>query len=37
MSDENFIKALDCIGVFAKWFILQVFLSFLMPYLRILG
>ena len=33
MSDENFIKALDCIGVFAKWFILQVFLYFLMPYL----
>ena len=33
MSDDAFIKTLDCIGIFAKWFILQVALYYLMPYL----
>lgn len=33
MSDDILIKTLDCIGSFAKWFILQVSLYFLMPYL----
>ena len=33
MSDDSFIKSLDCIGALAKWFILQMFLYFLMPYL----
>ena len=33
MSDDNFIKSIDCTLGIAKWFILQVFLYFLMPYL----
>lgn len=33
MSDDTFIKTLDCIGSLAKWFILQMSLFFLMPYL----
>ena len=33
MSDDTFIKSLDCIGVLAKWFIWQILLYFLMPYL----
>ena len=33
MSDDTFIKILDCIGVFAKRFVWQVLLYFLMPYL----
>ena len=33
MSDDSFIKSLDCIGALAKWFILQMLLYFLMPYL----
>ena len=33
MSDDTFIKTLDCIGALAKWFILQMLLYFLMPYL----
>ena len=33
MSDDNFIKSIDCALGIAKWFILQVILYFLMPYL----
>lgn len=33
MAEDTFIKALDCIGILAKWFILQVFLYYFMPYL----
>ncbi len=33
MSDDTFIKSLDCMGVLAKWFVWQVLLYFLMPYL----
>ena len=33
MSDDTIIKTLDCIGIFVKWFILQLFLYYLMPYL----
>lgn len=33
MSDDTFIKLLDCMGVLAKWFVWQVLLYFLMPYL----
>ena len=33
MTDDNFIKYIDCTLGIAKWFILQVFLYFLMPYL----
>ena len=33
MSDDNFIKSIDCTLGIAKWFILQVVLYFLMPYL----
>lgn len=33
MLDDTFIKTLDYIGIFAKWFILQVVLYYLMPYL----
>ena len=33
MSDDNFIKSIDCTLGIAKWFILQVFLYFLIPYL----
>ena len=33
MSDDNFIKSIDCTLGIAKWFILQVFLYFMMPYL----
>ena len=33
MSDETFIKSPDCIGGLAKWFVLQVVLYYLMPYL----
>ena len=31
--DDTFIKSLDCMGVLAKWFVWQVLLYFLMPYL----
>ena len=33
MSDDNFTKSIDCTLGTAKWFILQVVLYFLMPYL----
>ena len=33
MSDENLIKCINCTLGIAKWFILQVVLYFLMPYL----
>ena len=33
MSDDSLIKALDCMAPFSKWFLLQVVLYFLMPYL----
>lgn len=33
MSDENLIKSIDCVLGIAKWFFLQIFLYFLMPYL----
>ena len=33
MSDDNFIKSIDCALGIGKWFILQVVLYFLMPYL----
>lgn len=33
MSDDTFFKVFDCIGIFVKWFILQVALYYLMPYL----
>ena len=33
MSDDTFIKSIDCTLGTAKWFILQVVLYFLMPYL----
>ena len=33
MSDDTFIKSLDCMGILAKWFVWQVLLYFLMPYL----
>ena len=33
MSDDNFLKSIDCTLGIAKWFFLQVFLYFLMPYL----
>ena len=33
MSDDSFIKSLDCIGALAKWFILQMLLYFLIPHL----
>ena len=33
MSDENLIKSIDCVLGIAKWFFLQIFLYFIMPYL----
>ena len=33
MTDDNFIKCIDCTLGIAKWFVLQIFLYFLMPYL----
>ena len=33
MSDDNFLKSIDCTLGIGKWFILQLFLYFLMPYL----
>ena len=33
MSDDNFLKSIDCSLGIGKWFILQIFLYFLMPYL----
>ena len=33
MTDDNFLKSIDCTLGIAKWFIIQVFLYFLMPYL----
>ena len=33
MSDDNLIKSIDCALGIAKWFTLQIFLYFLMPYL----
>ena len=33
MSDDNFLKCIDCTLGIGKWFILQIFLYFLMPYL----
>ena len=33
MTDDNFIKSIDCTLGIAKWYIWQMFLYFLMPYL----
>ena len=33
MSDDNILKSIDCTLGIGKWFILQIFLFFLMPYL----
>lgn len=32
MSDDNFLKSIDCALGIGKWFILQIFFYFLMPY-----
>ena len=33
MTDDNFIKIIDCTLGIAKWYIWQMFLYFFMPYL----